>query len=655
MFRIPFVNRFLWRLLLPSLLFFSCAANTENRPDAASTAKSPVQKVSPIEDYMRISAVGDVQASENAVYFIDWSTGRNQIFRVGKDAPVPVTGETHFPDGVDEYRLSPGGRYLAVLADRGGDEQYDLYLLDSTNVSAEPRLLDGGRNVRCGSIRWADDGSFFLYRSNRRNGRDFDIWRYELAKDAPETLVEREGYTEIDDISPDGKRAAFVRYRSGSLSEMYLIDLASKEVRELSAPGRETGSYYEPRFSKDGERLFFLTDDGQERLTPATMRLSDGRTGVFTVLFAGDGEAEGLRLSPDRSFVVAVLNENGFSRLKIIDAETFAVRPGPDVGEGVVENLSLRNDRIYYVFSSALQAPDIFEIPTDGGTPVQRTFADYAGVDPSRFIPPEAVHYPTFDGRRIPAFLYRPKGYENRPAPFVIYAHGGPEAQFRPRFVRNVQYLLERGIGFLAPNVRGSSGYGKSYARLDDYKKRMDSVRDFKAAADWLAKTGAGDPKRLAITGGSYGGYVVMAAITEYPDTFRAAIDKVGIVNFVTFLQNTKPYRRKVREAEYGPLSDPEFLKSISPVHKIDRVRTPLLIVHGENDPRVPVGEARQILEALKGRKHDVQAIFFTDEGHGIAKLENRLFYYRKMADFLGLHLRPDPDPIVGGAEAARP
>ena len=226
--------------------------------------------------------------------------------------------------------------------------------------------------------------------------------------------------------------------------------------------------------------------------------------------------------------------------------------------------------------------------------------------------------------------------------PYIIYAHGGPEEQFRPGFVRNVQYFLARGIGMLAPNVRGSSGYTREYLALDDREKRMDSIKDYKAAADWLLAQKLADPKKLGIDGGSYGGYVVMACITEYPDLFAAAVSSVGIVNFITYFKNTKGYRQDVRAREYGDPNDTEFMKSISPIYKIDRVHTPLLIIHGKNDPRVPVGEALQVESELKKRGRKVETLIFPDEGHSINKLENRLKAYRVKAEFFSQEFKLD-------------
>jgi dipeptidyl aminopeptidase/acylaminoacyl peptidase len=250
------------------------------------------------------------------------------------------------------------------------------------------------------------------------------------------------------------------------------------------------------------------------------------------------------------------------------------------------------------------------------------------------------IHFPTFDKRSIPAFLYRPAG-GGGPVPVVVLVHGGPEAQSRPNFQAVVAYLVNLGLGVLLPNVRGSMGYGKAYAALDDVEKRMDSVRDLQHAALWLASSGIAPRDRIAVMGGSYGGFMVLAAITNFPELWAAAVDIVGIANFVTFLEHTGPWRRRHREQEYGSLEhDRELLRDISPIHKADRIRAPLMVIHGANDPRVPLREAEQIVAAVRARGGVVELLTYEDEGHGLVRLKNRLDAYPRIGAFLERHLK---------------
>jgi dipeptidyl aminopeptidase/acylaminoacyl peptidase len=250
------------------------------------------------------------------------------------------------------------------------------------------------------------------------------------------------------------------------------------------------------------------------------------------------------------------------------------------------------------------------------------------------------IRYKTFDGREIPAFLFLPPGYAGGTIPFIIHAHGGPEGQYRPKFYRNFQYFLLNGYGVLAPNVRGSEGYGREYMTLDNHRKRLDSIKDYKAGADYLIEKGYSEKGKLAVKGGSYGGYATLAAISEYPSYWGAAAAVVGISNFKTFLLNTADYRRYIREAEYGPLTDSVWLESISPTAKANSIRAPLLLIHGANDPRVPISEARQIFHAVKNNGGIADTLFFTNEGHGTANKENTIAEYTRISEFFDKYLK---------------
>ncbi len=626
------------------------------KPDVPTSAAPPPISVDPLQDpnsieaYMAIRSAGspDVQA-DGVLYYMTWITGVEQLYRHTEQGPQAVTGEPFFPEGIDFYTISPSGAYAVVGADHGGDEQFDLYLVNLECDCELPVPIDMDRSVRVDSPLWMPDESAVIYRSTRRNGRDFDLWRYTLENNETTIFLEREGYNYPTDISADGKMLTFVRHMGGSLTDLFLLDIPSGAVRQLSPQGRTSGDYSGARFLADGRRILLTTDDGLEMGALAVMELENG---TWKVLGEDKWPVDGVAVSPDRSRAAVIHNVHGTSRLTVLDTASWAVIAQPELPLGVISSAHFAEGAVYVTYSNAVKTGDIWRYVLDGGRFEPLTRSDYGPVDASSFRMPELVFYKSFDGREIPAYLYRPQGYDGRPAPYMIYAHGGPESQYRPGFIRNVQYNLSQGIGILAPNVRGSAGYTREYLNLDNYKKRMDSIKDFKAAADYLIEAGIADPARLGIYGGSYGGFVVMAAITEYPDLFAAAVNSVGIVNFVTFLQNTKGYRRAVRESEYGPLSDPEFLKSISPIFKIERVLTPLLIVHGENDPRVPVGEARQIVKALEARGQEVRAEIFADEGHGLSKLENRLVYYRILAEFLKKHLKPDPSVEGSGCSS---
>jgi dipeptidyl aminopeptidase/acylaminoacyl peptidase len=336
-----------------------------------------------------------------------------------------------------------------------------------------------------------------------------------------------------------------------------------------------------------------------------------------------------------------VFNDGGRGRIAAVDAATGEARPAPDVGDGLAGGVAVDDaGRVFFTLSRVDAPPRVVRWEPGAAAIVPLTFPDLAGV-PASALPaaPRLVEYPSFDGTKIPAWLYLPRGKQAKGLPFVVSYHGGPEGQDRPWFSPERAYLLAHGYGILAPNVRGSTGYGRTWRDADNYKRRMDSVRDGKAAVDWLLAEGLAAPGRVAAMGGSYGGFMVLALLTEFPDAFAAGVEVVGIANFETFLERTADYRRALREAEYGPLADREFLRAISPIHKVDRITAALLVGHGERDPRVPVGEARQIERAMKARGRPVLAQVFPDEGHGFSKRANRRVWMRTVAEFLRDHV----------------
>jgi dipeptidyl aminopeptidase/acylaminoacyl peptidase len=380
------------------------------------------------------------------------------------------------------------------------------------------------------------------------------------------------------------------------------------------------------------------------------------------------------------SHIAYTINREGFSELYLRKYETggkpliTTVSLKPEgvrlPAQGIVGGLTLSNgeSKLAFSFSSARQNSDVWVYELKTKALSQVTHSDKAGIDPKTFVAPELVKFKTFDGREIPAWYYRPDttiqapislvGLTNIPPPknpdklvdakllkanqrVIVSVHGGPEGQERPGFNALYQYYLSRGCAILTTNVRGSTGYGKTYTHLDDVKNREDSVKDLAYAVEWLKSKGGADPKRIAVMGGSYGGYMTLAAITLYPDLWAAAVDTVGISNWETFLKNTSGYRRRQREVEYGRLDrDIDFLRSISPIAKIDRIKCPLFVIAGRNDPRVPWTEGQQMVDALRKRGAIVEWKVYDDEGHGVSKLKNRLDLYPRVADFLDKYMK---------------
>ncbi len=570
-------------------------------------------------------------------------SGTSQIYRVTEEGwPYQLTT---FEDGIDFFALSYGGGMAVVGASVGGSEQSQLYLMDAQ--TGRTMQITNFKDIQFGTPSWSRDDRMIFYRSNQENGRDFFIYRMDIATGEAEKVFGDStgvnGYNALLDLSKDGSRLIIGNFTSNSNNDLYLLNLDTRQYTKLTEDDTDI-RYDSPTLMPDNETIWLTCNDNKDGI----QRLATMKVGSAENQYVDDGwidprwEIESLGFSRDYKRMVASINEEGYMRMKMREVETGTEIPGPPL-DGILGGGTFdKHGACLVSFTGPTRAPDIWKWNPDTGELKQLTFSIYAGIDRSIFNDPQLIKYTSFDDLEIPAFLYLPPDYQKgEPIPFIVHAHGGPEGQFQPYFIRNIQYLMLNGYGILAPNPRGSSGYGRDYMNLDNYKSRKNSLKDYKAGVEYLIANGYTEKGMIGIRGGSYGGYVVAGMITEYPDLFSAAIDVVGIVNFQTFLENTKPYRRALREAEYGPLSDPEFLASISPIHKVDLIETPLLVIHGENDPRVPVGEARQIIAAIQSRGGIVDSLIFPDEGHGASKRVNIIAEYRKQVEFFDAHLKP--------------
>ncbi len=596
-----------------------------------------------IRRYLNIrSAYGPgFSADGGSVAFLMNTTGVPQVWR------VPVEGGwaeqlTFYDEAVRGVHYPPAGaadRFLFSM-DRGGSERTQLYLAtgdgaEVADLSREPQAIHewGG---------WSPDAARIAFSSNRQDASRFDLYVQDVAPDSQARLLCRGpgGYFNAGEFSPDGRKLLVLEYPSNSNQFVHVIDVASGTDRNLT-PHDDQVRYLSPKWSHDGKSVYLLTDLHGDFLSLARIDLA---TGGLTFVEKPDWDVDGYALSPDGKWLAAAINSDGVSRLAAVPlAGASPVAAGLPLG--VIEHMEFSPDgrRLTFDLTGPRHNSDVWVWEIGRDKPRQLTHASRAGVPTAALVEPELVRYESFDGIKIPAWFYRPPADVcGEKPPVIVYPHGGPESQSRPSFNSIFAYLLNRGYAIFAPNVRGSSGYGTRFMNLDNVRKRMDSVKDLAHGAFWLRDSGRVDPRRMAVYGGSYGGFMVLAAITNYPDLYAAAIDVVGIANFVSFLENTGAYRRAAREAEYGSLAhDREFLRSISPIHQVDKIRTPLLVIHGANDPRVPVGEAEQIVAALRARAVPVEYLRYDDEGHGLVKLSNRLDAYPKMASFLDRHLKP--------------
>ncbi len=583
-----------------------------------------------IDRYLNIRSAGSGRftADGRTIVFVTNITGVPQAWSIprGGGWPEQLTFADQRVAGVAASPVDPD---LVVFArDDGGDERMQVYAVDPAGLGERELLVNPAVIHRFGDF--GPDGSWFVFCDNRRNGVDFDLFLATL--DGQQRLVaEMPGWNAVADVSADGTAALVGHFSSNVDGSVWSVDLSSGGVTDLT-PHDGQVLHAPVAFGADGS-VFLVSDrDGEFR---RAYRLDGGEWTPF-----GPEGADVEEVVVDGDVGVIAWNDRGRTAAAWFDPGSLEVGAPIDLPLGVAGGFDVApgGAEVAVTISAPDRTADVWRVSAGETTPVRVTRSSTAGIDPASFVPPELVTVASFDGFAVPVWLYRPEGVE-RP-PVIVSVHGGPEAQERPGFNPLYQYFLASGYAVAAPNVRGSSGYGKTSMALDDRRKRMDSVEDLNSVGRWLRGSAELDGSRIAVMGGSYGGFMVLAALATAPEVWAAGVDIVGIANFVTFLENTGAYRRALREAEYGSLeSDREFLESISPVSMVDRISAPLLVIHGANDPRVPLAEATQIAERLGDLGGIVELLVFDDEGHGIVKLPNRRIAYRRVVEFLEAHL----------------
>ena len=535
---------------------------------------------------------------------------------------------TFFPERVAGASYQPTeGNYFIFSKDSGGNEfsQTFRYDVDTGDVT----LLTDGSSRNSRGV-WSTAGDRIVYTSTRSNGKDTDLYVMDPLDPTTDRLladVEGGGWFPTD-WSPDDRRLVVVEYISINETYIWLFDAETGErTRITDKAGDEPVSYLAAIFSPDGEGLYVITDRDSEFLRLSYLDLATQEHTVLTEAIPWNIEA--IDLSPDGTLLAFVANENGASVLHLLETATGKARSLPELPVGLMRGLQWhRNGRdLGFTLMSARSNADVYSLDVVTGEIQRWTESETGGLNTETFAEPELVSWPSFDGRTITGFLYRPPAKFTGQRPVAVYIHGGPESQFRPAFLGRLNYYLnELGVALLFPNVRGSTGYGKTFLKLDNGYLREDSVKDIGTLLDWIATQPNLDSDRILVTGASYGGYMSLAVATKYGDRIRAAINVVGISNFVTFLENTEDYRRDLRRAEYGDERDPDmrqFLLDISPLSKADDIQSPMLVVHGANDPRVPLSEAEQLVETLQERDIPVWYLVADDEGHGFSKKQN--------------------------------
>ena len=582
-------------------------------------------------------------SSGKRVAFLMDVTGVPQVWLIDAKGGWPRQ-LTYFSERVSLVKWRPVGNQLLFAMDEGGSERHQLYLID-LDAGGEVRALTDSPGVMHIFGGWSPDGASVAFASNERHPAHFDVYVMEAPGGTARMVYQNDGSNSVAAWTPDGSGLVISRDVTSRYNDLTYLDLATGEARPLSPDG-DLASYGSLSWESNGKGLYLTTNRDREFSALAWM---DAASGELAVLAEPPWDVEAASLSPDGRRIAYVADEAGYSRLFIRDLESQSETAVEGLPTGTLQNprgpaaaeWSPDGSTLALTANGAAANANVWLCDVEAGTARQLTFADTGGIDGESFIEPQLVQFPTFDGREIPAFLYAPPGAKADGSNAVImHVHGGPEGQERPSFNAQYQYFVSRGYCVLAPNVRGSSGYGRTYIHLDDVRQRMDSVRDLESAWTWLKDSGWADPNRVAVMGGSYGGFMVLAAITSYPDLWAAAVELYGIGDFETFLENTSSYRRKLRESEYGNLEDDgDFLREISPIHYVDRITAPLLVLHGATDPRVPISETEQIVEALRGQGKVVEYVRFEDEGHGFVKRGNRLTATSAVSDFFDRYL----------------
>ena len=547
------------------------------------------------------------------------------------------------PTSSGAFRPSKGD-CIVFSRDTGGNEFYQLYRYDQAD--GRQTLLTDGKSRNTGA-NWSRDGTQLAWTSNRRNGKDMDVWIMNPDHPAEARLLTENsgGGWGVTDWSPDGRQLALTEYISANLSHLWLLDTATGKKERLTPGDGPPVARSGGAFAGDSKSLFFTSDEAGEFQHLGRMDLSDRKWKALTTGVPWNIEA--FDLSQDSQLIAFVSNEAGRSVLHVLPVTPGAKAPTlPALPPGVIGGLEWHPNNTHLGFSltSARSPADAWAVNLTTGSLERWTESETGGLNPAAFGEPELIHLKSFDGLPVSGFLYRPDPAKfPGKRPVLLNIHGGPEGQSRPIFqARNNYFMNELGIALFYPNVRGSDGSGKTFLALDNGFKREDSVRDIGAFLDWIALDPACDATRVAVMGGSYGGYMSLACLTNHGDRLRCGIDIVGISNFITFLKNTQDYRRDLRRVEYGDERDEAmhaFLGKISPTANAAKITKPLFVVQGQNDPRVPVSEAAQMVAAVRQNGTPVWYLLARDEGHGFAKKPNADFQFHATILFLQEHL----------------
>lgn len=671
------INKFLPILALYSTLAFANVVFADVVRTEANNGQLIMQDIPAIPQSIK----DDLNRYQNvrSAPFREWSLDGKEIYistrfgDVSQIHKVSTAGGsrqqlTFFEEPIGSVSRQPRGELLAFTMDAGGSENAQIFVLDPS--TGETTMISDGES-RHGALQWRPDGKAIAYQSTRRNGAANDLWMTEISPSGKistgKISSSKIGVSKMilespdgswwgtGDWTADGSKMLVQQYVSVTDSRIYLLDIESGEYSLLKGGEEQASVNFTVGFDSNREGHYYLTDASAGFAQLAYQNFDSGESKIITTGIAWD--VESAVISKDRKQMAFSVNQGGTSQLYLLDSRSNNYQQVSGLPLGLIGGLkfSPSGSSLGLTLNTAKSPSDSYVLDLKSnkllsGELTRWTRSEVGGLNTDAFIEPELIEYATFDSvagapRKIPAFIYKPKNV-TEPVPVIISIHGGPESQYRPRFSSTYQlWLNQLGAAVIAPNVRGSSGYGRDYVSLDNGFKREDSVKDIGALLDWIATQPELDQNRVLVFGGSYGGYMVLASAVNYSDRLLGGVNVVGISNFVTFLKNTKDYRRDLRRVEYGDERDAkmfEHLQKISPNNNVDQIKIPMLVVQGNNDPRVPVTEAEQIVAALREQGNQVWYMNALNEGHGYRKKENRDIYQQAVIMFFEKALSDD-------------
>jgi dipeptidyl aminopeptidase/acylaminoacyl peptidase len=550
------------------------------------------------------------------IAFISNITGTPQLWKIPSTGGWPIQ-LTNFNDPVSNAIWSPKGNRIAFQLAPGGGMNSQVYTIKSNGTELEQITSGGKSNNWVGN--WSDDGNYLSYSSNENNPSGMDSYLYNMSTQSIELRIKNQGIGNITDINKNNDQILLSRLASRGSNDLYLINKVSKETLLTKHSG--PGSFY-GEFSQNGE-IYVASNLDRDKI--AFGKIQDGKIEILSEY--GDSELQGFILNESGSMALLIWNVAGKNEISVFDLKNQKELRTLKIPVELIGGGEFSPDDRYFLFtgSGSTEPDNIWLYDFENDTFKKLTDSPHPGINLEELVAPKLVKFKSFDGLELSGWLYEPKSGE-KPYPTVISYHGGPEGQSRPSFNYTFQALLSQGIAIFSPNVRGSSGFGKRFVNLDNGALRVNGVKDIEACYNHITGSGFADKSRVGIMGGSYGGYMVMAGITEYPNMFTAAANLFGVVNFITFFEETEPWMAAISKVEYGdPDTEADMLRALSPINKVDFVETPTIVLHGANDTNVPVVEAEQVVENLKKRSIPVEYILFEDEGHGWRKTPNKV------------------------------